>query len=1289
MTEKNTSRQKTTAGRRSRLRRCVYIVLAVLSSLVVLLAALILYIGTESGLRQFTVFLDKVTGGSVHIAGVEGQLWRDVSASGIRIETSSLKISIDSVDLSWQASRLFSGALIVNRLALGPMRIDTKPAPPQPQAATQAPAKLTLPVRVDMPDITLARLAMNSDEATVTDVAIAFKSDRVKHALTLKRATLAQGSLQGEASVSGLAPFAVQARLNAVGSVAGKPLEAVINAQGSLRELYILGEVENPLINADVDILLDVFAPYRYGMLRHGKIALEGFNPQLFDRAAPQADISLHADVRPVGLNQATGIVRIENRVAKSIDLQGIPLKSLDIEWQVSANHLQIDGFNARFGASSQLTGSGMLQPEVFNLEAVAHKLDLQDFFAKQVHSALEGNIALAGPYETPGLKVNLQDKARSLGLIVDTDWRSSAQEQTLLLRQFLLTHHQGEFSATGEIGLYNKRPFKLNARMSGFNPASLGAYPAGNLNATVDIAGFLPPDLQLKLDYTFGPSQFNGAALSGKGQVSLLDKRLERINATLQLGNNHLQAQGGFGGAGDSLNIELALADLRQLGPDFAGRLQGNINLAGTYDALTVRTRLQAQDLHLPGGVSTHTLNIDGNIEPDLRRPLRLIIQGEAIRVSRLNLATLNLQVNGTRAQHSAQLEAQGKWDESVVFIQTVLNGSLPKITAWQGSIERLYAGFADGVVNLQAPARLQVNSEDIVLGRTVLASKHSNITIEEFAVTKGDINTRGELTRLDMADILAWLPDETVESNLVLNGSWQLAIGNSVNGRIELKRREGDVIWRSRSAGSKPAALKLSDFSLNAIINNARVNAEAKAVAQGGDIRATMMTVLSRQNGSWGVYNTSPLDIRVQGNIPHLEALSAWIKPNLQLGGHLNLDVSRRGSVGRATLAGTVQGSALSVYDSDMGLTLTEGVINAHLTPEHLTLEQLSFKGGNGTLHAQGRMGLNDRNASIKIQANRLTAISRPDMLIVLSGQSDMFMQNGELTIHGKANIDEARIQLTRDGAPELSDDVVIVGRTKPREVTTENFTLAALQMDVDLGHSFTFSGKGLEATLGGKIQLAARARQSLYATGMVRIDKGSYRAYGQNLTIEHGFIAFQGPLENPGLDILAIRKGPEVEAGVSISGTALRPQVQLVSTPSVPDNEKLSWMMFGKGSESLDKQDGAAVLMAASALLTGRDGRGIEQQIAQTVGLDEVSLSSGTTTQTAATTYLTLGKRLADNLYLSYEQSLGDVDRALKLQYILSRRWRAVVRAGSQETTFDLFYTISFDHLFKRRD
>ncbi|WP_337230607.1 translocation/assembly module TamB domain-containing protein, partial [Proteus terrae] len=77
---------------------------------------------------------------------------------------------------------------------------------------------------------------------------------------------------------------------------------------------------------------------------------------------------------------------------------------------------------------------------------------------------------------------------------------------------------------------------------------------------------------------------------------------------------------------------------------------------------------------------------------------------------------------------------------------------------------------------------------------------------------------------------------------------------------------------------------------------------------------------------------------------------------------------------------------------------------------------------------------------------------------------------------------------------------------------------------------------------------------------------IPKGQFKAYGQDLQVRKGQILFSGPVDQPYLNIEAIRN-PEntannVIAGVRVTGLADKPKVDIFSEPAFTQQEALSY-------------------------------------------------------------------------------------------------------------------------------
>ena len=140
-----------------------------------------------------------------------------------------------------------------------------------------------------------------------------------------------------------------------------------------------------------------------------------------------------------------------------------------------------------------------------------------------------------------------------------------------------------------------------------------------------------------------------------------------------------------------------------------------------------------------------------------------------------------------------------------------------------------------------------------------------------------------------------------------------------------------------------------------------------------------------------------------------------------------------------------------------------------------------------------------------------------------------------------------------------------------------------------------------------------------------------------FGQRLDIDRGRLIFDGPVDNPALDVVALRKNLAVEAGVELTGTVRVPRVRLVSNPPVPDGEKLSWLLTGQGLDRASRDD-LAMLCAASASLLGQGKKPITTQIANSVGLDDISVRDTADRchdRHARRQVVAFGKRISDRL------------------------------------------------------
>ena len=182
----------------------------------------------------------------------------------------------------------------------------------------------------------------------------------------------------------------------------------------------------------------------------------------------------------------------------------------------------------------------------------------------------------------------------------------------------------------------------------------------------------------------------------------------------------------------------------------------------------------------------------------------------------------------------------------------------------------------------------------------------------------------------------------------------------------------------------------------------------------------------------------------------------------------------------------------------------------------------------------------------------------------------------QNG-LLIDGKITIPDAAItpRSIPEGSYSISPDVVIISAENPTP-ERDDTTAVQARIKVILGDDVHVKAFGLNAFLVGQMTIHQKPHQLARANGDLKIISGTYRALGQNLTIENGRLSYAGGhLDNPGLNLRATRAIKDEIVGINLSGTLRAPDFTLFSSiPGMSKADISSMLLTGQTVENLDQ-------------------------------------------------------------------------------------------------------------------
>ncbi|GAB1840605.1 translocation/assembly module TamB domain-containing protein [Achromobacter xylosoxidans] len=803
-------------------------------------------------------------------------------------------------------------------------------------------------------------------------------------------------------------------------------------------------------------------------------------------------------------------------------------------------------------------------------------------------------------------------------------------------------------------------------------------------------LAGMVQAQVEVAAPAANPPAGADAAAAANAATAELLaGLRIHGLDVDLKLGPNRVRAQGEIGGADGALTLDAQAPQLDAFWPGVPGGADVKGKLGGT--------------------VASHRGEISAGYNPPKPRPGVL---------------------GQSRAE--AAITFAGGWGKGPA------GEADAALTGWRGTVSRLTAGSAGFTVSADRPVTLSYLPAAVApqwqwqVGPTVLGVALPGK--EKLAIahkgSRGDAKrweTAGQADNLVITaamarQVIAAVDPEAAakmkqgpkrvnatvaesQRRIALDASWDLKFDGRLAGRARIARRDGDLLI----PGDPPVPLGVKALVLDLTAtptgpNASRLDARLDlATDKMGKIAGNGTAVLAVDaKGGMALDPRQPIRARLDADIADLAWVGLFVGDSMEIGGQVKANLEAQGTLaGKWSASGAIRGDKLRVVRIDDGVRLIDGTLAARLDGDKLVLDSLRFPASlrvmpaewrtkewittnpeakGGYAEAKGQWNLIDGGGNVRLTLYRFPALQRSDRYAMVSGTIDLNAAMPRIDIVGDLKADAGWFSLEiLQGVPSLDDDVKVRrAGDDPGAVSTPLQT--SMNLKFDMGPRFYITGMGLDAGLLGSIQILLNDGR-LTGVGALRTRGGGIEAYGQKLRLRRGTLTFQGRLDNPLLDIEALRTGEQVEAGVKVVGTAQRPRIDLVSYPDVSDVEKLSWLLLGRGPDE-SGSDAALLLSVGTALLGG--GEPFYKQF----GLDDVSVRTGNLGSSGsilpdrtvagdvnrdsdsqlATQFLVASKSFANGITLSVEQALAGSDTVGRASYRLARGLSLDLKGGS---------------------
>lgn len=673
-------------------------------------------------------------------------------------------------------------------------------------------------------------------------------------------------------------------------------------------------------------------------------------------------------------------------------------------------------------------------------------------------------------------------------------------------------------------------------------------------------------------------------------------------------------------------------------LGMALAGSLEAEVSTDQERAAGRLQARVRGSNLQ-SGGVAIAALQVDATIDD----PMGSARADATIAASDLrgaaDIARVNATVKGDRLSgFDIALQAAGAQTAANLAAKVELAADEIRI-----ALSR-FDGRHQGVpVALNAPTRVSVAGARIRIDPTSLRLGGGRLSVQGVVdPVASDLGL--DLAALPLSLIDTWAPGTGVDGSLQARAR---ITGPTASPRIEATYAASNVRLHRPEAALLPALGLQGSGSL--VAGQASFDARLSA-GTGSNLAVKGRVAVAPLAGS--VTLTGPMNIA-----PFAPLLGNEVR---NVTGLLNSNLTINIAGAKITGAGSVDFSNGALDFPEMGLRLNGGTGRLVLQGDSLRLEQLSFRTGRGgTLSLNGSVRLDPADGvalDLAIASRRSLLVNRADLVATVS--SDLKVTGSTragVDVSGPITIDRAEIAI---GAVQTASFPTVEVREINRPgvanappggaAAPRSSTAVRLKLDVKAPQAVFVRGRGLDAEVGGSLQVTGDPSKPAVLGGFT-LRRGDFTLGGRRLVFSRGVVTLDNlDRIDPMLDFVASTTVASTVISIAITGTARAPAIAVSSSPALPSDEALAWLLFGKPASALSALE---LLTVAQTLaeLTGKEapGTSLLGRLRSTLGLDQLKVGSGTGASSSSSSTssspvsLEAGRYVAPGVYVGAKQ------------------------------------------------
>lgn len=894
----------------------------------------------------------------------------------------------------------------------------------------------------------------------------------------------------------------------------------------------------------------------------------------------------------------------------------------------------------------------------------------------------------------------NLSGFAQGKGEFGEFELLSEIQQlQTNPTYQLKLTTQRLNIAAiTGNDSLQSSINMVANIHGRGFDPK--------NLALTADLMVKSSTVAQIEVDTLFADAKYSNENITIDSLLLLTESVILSAQGNYSMkGRSAMDLKAQFSGL-EEFKAFIPLDSLQTSGIILA-------SIRGTLDSLSLQAKLHLAQTTYPG-YKVDSINVDGQA---------FIIGADT--TAQIDMQALNLRSNAINLD-SIVMNVDASMDS--IFVDGRINNPELSTSIKAGIIpgEGLSITLADLILDyknqhwaLQSPpASIKIAPESYTVNNFVFAT--SSADSAQTIKADGTIRRKGtedfslEVSKIDLAK-LAKMSGKDMDASGLFNLKMTLS-GDASNPKMAGEFGVDNAVMSN---------YKFTQFDGTFNLNDDKLKVDALVIPQdSGRIELSGTMPLKLQMDSLNIkFNASdPLEGLIKIKQFPLAILQT-LNITESIAGYAESEIKIGGTVETPKPDGYFRLVNGAIKVSEYGVDYQSIALNINFTPEKITIDTFNIKSEDGTMKATGEVNFNSdfykgdiSDSKINIKFNRFNPVNHKQFNMQLSGDASLQGKAGDVVFESDLTIPQSKFNLPailsifgKFSTPEMPTPLLVRKMTEHARTGDSLRIKETVQIKAAIstapGYFDRLKGKAqitipkntwvkskdMRIELSGDLELI-KNDDFFEIFGTVDVVRGQYDLMGKTFIIDKGNITFQGGEKiMPQLDIDASytfrnAQREEQKLTINITGEAEEPHIDFVlSGNTINEGDAISFILFGKSLDelSLAQQDnmqssGSLAGNAAASLISAQ----LTKFLGNKLNIDYIEINTSGTFDNAT---MEVGKYITNNLFISYEQRIGQSNEddltnyEIKLEYEVFRFLFLQLNNSNRDSGFDVIIKV----------